>query len=97
MVDDTLVDLAEAIANAKKACSLAIDFDYSHAQGEIQHLVYLSLEIAERLRAATIKAHVRREKLVFAREIPAEEKEVLLNLLERIKSDLTAKSDSPGH
>ena len=97
MVDETLADLAKAIANAKKACSLAIDFDYSHAQGELQHLVYLSLEIAERFGGAAVKAHHRREKLVFARDIPAEEKDDLLNLLERIKSDLTAKSDSPGH
>lgn len=76
-------ELLNEIRVVKSHCS-SEKFDYEDGYGEMCHLVWTALDIADELREAVLKARIDNKKIVYAKDIPKYYKAVIKEQLRRI-------------
>jgi len=85
-------ELLDKIRQVKSHCT-SDKFDYEDGYGEICHMVFTALDIADELREAVLIARKNGQKLVYGKDVPGYYKEVIIRQLERIKKQLGVKNE----
>lgn len=80
-------ELLGEIRTVKKHCS-SEKFDYEDGYGEMCHLVWTALDIADELREAILVAKENNEKIVYGKDIPGYYKVVIEKQLKRIGDEI---------
>lgn len=86
-------ELLEEIRTVKKRCS-SDKFDYDEdGYGELCHMVFTALDIADELREAVLIARNNDKKLVYGRDVPRYYAMTIIGQLNVIKKHLGVKND----
>lgn len=85
-------ELLDEIRQVKGHCT-SDKFDYEEGYGEICHMVFTALDIADELREAVLAARVINRRIVYGVDVPTYYKRVITKQLERIKKQLGMKDE----
>ena len=80
-------ELLNEIRQAKQHCT-SDKFDYEDGYGEMCHLVWTALDIADELREGVLVARNHKRKIVLAKDIPYHYKVTITEQLDAIKQSL---------
>lgn len=84
MTEDKLLN---EIREVKNHCTSDL-FDYEDGYGELCHMVFTALDVADELREAVLYARLHDKKIVYGREVPIFYKDVILSQLHRLVREL---------
>lgn len=80
-------NLLEQIREVKKQCT-SDNFDYEDGYGEICHLVFTALDIADELVEVVSRCHQANKRIVYGKDVPPPYSTVIAEQLERIRKTI---------